>query len=104
MSHGQKVVADCSIEECKGQEWDAIACLGGMPGAERLRDSEALTELLKAQAAAGRLTTAVCASPAVVFAAHGSLPSKATCCALRPSPQRRTTRPPLPPQPPSYHA
>ena len=84
MSRGLKVVADCSIEECKDQEWDAIACPGGMPGAERLRDSKTLTELLKSQAAAGKLTTAVCASPAVIFATHGILPSKATCCALRP--------------------
>ena len=96
MSRGLKVVADCSIEECKGQDWDAIACPGGMPGAERLRDSATLTELLKSQAAAGKLTTSVCAAPAVIFATHGILPSKATCCALRPPPQRRTMRPPRP--------
>ena len=79
MSRGLKVVADCSIEECRGQEWDAIACPGGMPGAERLRDSAALKELLLAQSAGGKLTAAVCASPAVVFGAHGLLPSAATC-------------------------
>jgi len=79
MSRGLKVVADCSIEECKGEDWDAIACPGGMPGAERLRDSATLTELLKSQAAAGKLTTSVCAAPAVIFATHGILPSKATC-------------------------
>jgi len=107
MSRGLKVVADCSIEECKGQDWDAIACPGGMPGAERLRDSATLTELLKSQAAAGKLTTSVCAAPAIIFATHGILPSKATCCALRPPPQRRTMRPPglvltqMPCQPPN---
>ena len=79
MSRGLKVVADCSIDECAGQEWDAIACPGGMPGAERLRDSATLKELLVAQSAAGKLTAAVCASPAVIFASHGLLPSKATC-------------------------
>merc|ERR1719148_521232 len=50
-----------------------------MPGAERLRDSAALKELLLAQSAAGKLTAAVCASPAVVLGAHGLLPASATC-------------------------
>ena len=72
-------MADCKIDECVGKEWDAIACPGGMPGAEHLRDSAPLTELLKAQVAANKVTAAVCASPAVVFATHGLLPAKATC-------------------------
>mmetsp|Transcript_6645 Transcript_6645/g.15637 ORF Transcript_6645/g.15637 Transcript_6645/m.15637 type:complete len:194 (-) Transcript_6645:108-689(-) len=79
MSRGLKVVADCLIEDCSGKEWDAIALPGGMPGAEHLRDSAALKELLLAQSAAGKLTAAVCASPAVVFGAHGLLPASATC-------------------------
>ena len=62
MSRGLKVVADCLVEECRGKQWDAIALPGGMPGAERLRDSAALKELLLAQSAAGKLTAAVCAS------------------------------------------
>merc|ERR1712050_360923 len=79
MSRGLKIIADCLIEDCKGKQWDAIACPGGMPGAERLRDSATLTELLKAQAEAKKVTAAVCASPAVIFATHGLLPSNATC-------------------------
>jgi 4-methyl-5(b-hydroxyethyl)-thiazole monophosphate biosynthesis len=80
MSRGLKVVADVSIEECADLDWDAIALPGGMPGAERLRDSAVLTTLLKRQSAAGKTTAAVCASPAVVFAAHDLLPpSSATC-------------------------
>lgn len=73
------MVADCAIEECKGQEWDAIALPGGMPGAETLRDSAVLIELLKEQSSKGKLFAAVCASPAVVFGSHGLLPEKATC-------------------------
>lgn len=79
MSRGLKIVADCLIEHCTGKEWDAIVCPGGMPGAERLRDSAPLAELLKAQSAAAKVTAAVCASPAVVFGAHGLLPGKAVC-------------------------
>lgn len=79
MCRARQLVADCKIDDCVGKEWDAIACPGGMPGAEHLRDSAPLTELLKAQVAANKVTAAVCASPAVVFATHGLLPAKATC-------------------------
>ncbi|CAE7816315.1 DJ1B [Symbiodinium sp. CCMP2592] len=79
MSRGINVVADCAIEDCKGTEWDAIALPGGMPGAEHLRDCAALTELLKDQSGKGKVTAAVCASPAVVFGTHGLLPEKSTC-------------------------
>mmetsp|Transcript_131846 Transcript_131846/g.186017 ORF Transcript_131846/g.186017 Transcript_131846/m.186017 type:complete len:187 (+) Transcript_131846:50-610(+) len=79
MSRGLKVVADCAIEDCKGQDWDAIALPGGMPGAETLRDSAVLIELLKEQSTKGKIFAAVCASPAVVFGSHGLLPEKATC-------------------------
>jgi len=78
MSRGLNVVADVLIAECKGQQWDAIVCPGGMPGAERLRDSTDLTTLLKEQHSSGRITAAVCAAPAIVFGAHGLLGDKAT--------------------------
>ena len=48
-----QVVADCLIEECRGKPWDAIALPGGMPGAERLRDSAALKALLGSRVAVG---------------------------------------------------
>ncbi|CAE7381054.1 DJ1B, partial [Symbiodinium sp. KB8] len=79
MSRGLKVVADTSIEECADQPWDVIALPGGMPGAEHLRDSQVLVDLLKAQKESGRVTAAVCASPAVVFAHHGIVKDAATC-------------------------
>merc|ERR1719373_331840 len=68
MARGLKVVADCLIQDCAGKEWDAIACPGGMPGANYLRDNETLTKLLKDQAAKEKVTAAVWASPAVVLA------------------------------------
>ena len=79
MSRGLKVVADTSIEEVAGESFDAIALPGGMPGAERLRDCETLTAMLKAHASAGKTTAAVCASPAVVLQTHGLLKDTATC-------------------------
>ena len=53
--------------------FDLIALPGGMPGAERLRDSEPLVSLLRGQAASGRLHAAICATPAVMLQAKGLL-------------------------------
>lgn len=44
-----------------------------MPGAERLRDSKELLQLLRQQKGEGKLYAAICASPAVVFEHHGGL-------------------------------
>ena len=76
MARGLKVVADVMIEECAGQEYDAIACPGGMPGAQHLHDSAVLTDLLKKQAAKGKVVAAVCAAPAVILKPHGLLPAE----------------------------
>jgi len=90
MSRGLRLVADCAIEDCVGKEWACIALPGGMPGAEHLRDSSALRELLSVQRDTGQLTAALCASPAVVLASHGLCPVRATCY---PAPQFCDTLP-----------
>jgi 4-methyl-5(b-hydroxyethyl)-thiazole monophosphate biosynthesis len=69
-SRGVKLVADARIADCAGQTYDCIALPGGMPGAEHLRDSAVLIEMLKKQKQAGRLYGAICASPAVVLQHH----------------------------------
>lgn len=79
-SRGIKIVADKLIGECLSEKWDLIACPGGMPGAERLRDSEALRQLLLQQAAEHRPVAAICASPAVIFQAIGLLDNKKATC------------------------
>lgn len=78
-SRGVKIVADVAIEDCEGQPWDLVVCPGGMPGAERLRDSAALTRVLADQRGSGRWLGAVCAAPAVVLQHHGLLGDRATC-------------------------
>ena len=79
-SRGVRLVADVLIADCAEQVYDLIVLPGGMPGAEHLRDSKALTELLKAQAKSSRYYAAICASPAVVLNHHGLLDNrKATC-------------------------
>eukprot|EP00276_Gloeochaete_wittrockiana_P009910 CAMPEP_0184656592 /NCGR_PEP_ID=MMETSP0308-20130426/16612_1 /TAXON_ID=38269 /ORGANISM="Gloeochaete witrockiana, Strain SAG 46.84" /LENGTH=202 /DNA_ID=CAMNT_0027093779 /DNA_START=181 /DNA_END=789 /DNA_ORIENTATION=- len=75
-SRGVKIVADSRIEELAGHEFDLIAVPGGLPGAEHLRDSHLLIDLLKKQKQEDKLIAAICASPAVVFGTHGLLDGK----------------------------
>jgi len=80
-SRGVKIEADAKISDCKDKIYDLIALPGGLPGAEYLRDSSELIEMLKNQKRQGKLYAAICASPAVVLQHHGLLDgiSKATC-------------------------
>lgn len=79
-SRGVKLVADAVISDCLGTVYDLIVLPGGMPGAEHLRDSKELTDMLKEQAASGRLYAAICASPAVALKPHGLLENKKATC------------------------
>jgi protein deglycase len=79
-SRGVRLVADCLIGQCVDIAYDLVALPGGMPGAEHLRDSEELKQILQRQSGAGGLVGAICAAPAVVLEAHGLLENrKATC-------------------------
>jgi 4-methyl-5(b-hydroxyethyl)-thiazole monophosphate biosynthesis len=52
-----------------------------MPGAEYLRDSKALIQILEKQIAKGKLYSAICAAPAVVLASQNLIPDgAATTC------------------------
>ena len=75
-----KITADCLITDCTRQTYDLIVLPGGLPGAEFLRDSKELAEMLKKQKEAGRFYAAICASPAVVFEYHGLLADKKATC------------------------
>ncbi|GMH60002.1 hypothetical protein TrRE_jg5268 [Triparma retinervis] len=79
MSRGLKILADSPISDVKGGVFDVIALPGGMPGAETLRDSNDLKQMLLDQAESGRTIGAVCASPAVVLSTHKLLPPGSTC-------------------------
>ncbi len=75
LSRRMMFVGDCLIDECTGP-YDVIALPGGMPGAENLAACDRLSELIKEQAAAGRLVAAICAAPAVVLKPLGILESR----------------------------
>jgi len=72
-SRGVRIVADCTIEDCRESNFDLIALPGGIPGAEHLRDSQPLVALLRRHQAAGGWYGAICAAPAVVLSHHGLL-------------------------------
>ncbi|KAI8466257.1 MAG: class I glutamine amidotransferase-like protein [Monoraphidium minutum] len=83
-SRGVKLVADTLIGDAAGGGgYDLIALPGGMPGAERLRDSGPLNELVRAQLAGGRATAAICATPAVFLEAKGLLEGR--CATAHPA-------------------
>ena len=69
-AHGVIIMADCLIGECKDKIYDLIVLPGGSPGAENLRDSSVLKDLLVIQKNANRLYGAICASPVFVLAHH----------------------------------
>jgi protein deglycase len=79
-SRGVKLVADCLIEACKGREFDLVVLPGGIPGAEHLRDSPVLKEILLRQRSARKWYGAICAAPAVVLEPHGLLAHRRATC------------------------
>jgi len=79
-SRGVKLVADQLIADCMNDIYDLVALPGGMPGAEHLRDSKELEQILKRQYKEGRLYAAICASPAVVLQHHGLLAQRRATC------------------------
>ena len=79
-SRGVVLTAEVLITDLAGHTFDLIALPGGMPGAEHLRDSTALTALLRDHAARGELPGAICAAPAVVLQPLGLLNGRTVTC------------------------
>ncbi|MDR1903905.1 MAG: DJ-1/PfpI family protein [Treponema sp.] len=85
-SHGISMLADTSLPELSGSSrlradaWDAVLLPGGMPGASNLAASKELGTFLKEMAAAGKLVSAICASPAVALFPLGLLEGKHFTC------------------------
>ena len=79
-ARGTRITADCLISECLDQTFDLIVLPGGIPGAENLKNSIELADLLKNQARSKRYYGAICASPAVVLHHHGLVTPGAVTC------------------------
>lgn len=72
-SRGVVIVADTLIDDCVDRDYNLVVLPGGIPGAEHLRDSGPLADILRRRHDKGAYTGAICASPAVVLAHHGLL-------------------------------
>ena len=78
-SHGIKVCADITINECADKTPICVVLPGGMPGAENLYNCEKVKEFVKLNFENGRCIAAICAAP-MVFGRMGLLDGyKATC-------------------------
>lgn len=72
-SRGLSLNADCLMDDVLDQNYDAIICPGGLPGAEHLGNHQGLKTMILKQHKAGKLVAAICAAPALVLAKHGLL-------------------------------
>ncbi|MGC9423271.1 DJ-1 family glyoxalase III [Vibrio sp.] len=73
-SRGIILTAECQLVDVADEEFSAVVLPGGLKGAEVLRDSTLLVEILRQQKYDGRLVAAICASPAVVLEHHQLYP------------------------------
>ncbi|MCO4784303.1 MAG: DJ-1/PfpI family protein [Marinomonas atlantica] len=79
-ANGTNLVADVLLTDVAEQMFDAIVLPGGMLGAEHLRDSQLLIDMLEKHDIQDALLAAICASPAVVFGTHGFVVDKQATC------------------------
>lgn len=78
-AHGVKITTDVVLADQKNEVFDAIILPGGLPGAQHLAESDDLMEILRAQAASGRICAAICAAPWALGVA-GVLEGKTATC------------------------
>lgn len=77
--HGIGIVTDAALGAVD-IEPDVVVLPGGMPGAERLGESDIVVSLLRRQHAAGRIIGAICAAPAFAPVKAGVLDGKHATC------------------------
>ena len=78
-AHGVRIDTDVTLDEYRDIP-DAIVLPGGMPGAQNLKESKQVAELIKKVNAAKKLVGAICASPALVLTPTGVLDQKKATC------------------------
>ncbi|MDR0600647.1 MAG: DJ-1/PfpI family protein [Treponema sp.] len=85
-SHGVALMADTTLGELetaaklKAALWDGVFVPGGMPGSANLAACAPLGAFYQEMAAAGKITAAICAAPAVFLAPLGLLAGKRFTC------------------------
>lgn len=78
-AHGVKMQAEIKFSEADFDACEMIVLPGGLPGAEYLRDNDALMEQIKKFADGGKRVAAICAAP-IGLARAGVLEGKKATC------------------------
>ena len=78
-SHGITLTMDKLLKDVSKDDLDAVVLPGGMPGAARLAENSAVTELLKAVSTQKKKVGAICAAPIALHSA-GLLNNKKVTC------------------------
>ena len=77
-SHAVKILMDTTLENLD-EPLDAIVLPGGLPGAENLKNSDLLCDLIRQMHEEGKLIAAICAAPMALERAGITAGVKATC-------------------------
>ncbi len=78
-SKGVEVTADITIDEASMDGCEMLVLPGGLPGAENLAASEALSDMIDEAESAGVRMAAICAAPMVLGLKGALRGKKATC-------------------------
>lgn len=79
-ARGTRITADGMLVDVLAQPFDLIALPGGAVGAQHLSAHQPLQQLIKDQAAAGRLFAAIAEAPALALQASGVLRQRRMTC------------------------
>ncbi|MCU1750939.1 DJ-1 family glyoxalase III [Pseudomonas sp. 6D_7.1_Bac1] len=79
-ARGTRLTADAMLVDVLAQPFDLIVLPGGAVGAQHLAGHQPLLQLIKQQAAAGRLFAAIAESPALALQAFGVLRQRRMTC------------------------
>ncbi len=77
-SNGITIVANNELKNIKSEDFDMIVLPGGIPGAEHLRDSDRVQELLKEFDSSSKPIGAICAAP-IALEKAGLIKGDYTC-------------------------
>ncbi|MHC8413173.1 DJ-1 family glyoxalase III [Pseudomonas sp. Hz4] len=79
-ARGTRVTSDAMLVDVLAQAFDLIVLPGGAVGAQHLANHQPLRQLLKDQAAAGRLFAGIAEAPALALQAFGVLRQRRMTC------------------------
>ncbi|MBF6057844.1 DJ-1 family glyoxalase III [Thiomicrorhabdus heinhorstiae] len=68
-SRGVQLIAQTTLDQVLGQEFDLVVLPGGLPGADYLNEDPRIIELLQRTVQHGGLSAAICAAPKVLVSA-----------------------------------